>query len=250
MATDRNNIKGVRLGLDGRVAVITGGRGGVGGAFARRALAEGAIPVVWDIGGPLNDDGITSIFCDVTDADSVARAAAETLELHGRAEILVNAAGITGPSTPVADYPLDAWSKVFAVNMTGAFLCTKALLPAMKKQRYGRIVNVASVAGKEGNPNQSAYSASKAALIGFTKSLGKELLHDGILANCIAPTILDTELLSQIGEDQLAAMLGKIPLGRAGTPEEAAAVIAWLASDECSFSTGAVFDLSGGRATY
>lgn len=233
------------------MAVITGGRGGVGSAFVRRALDEGAVPVVWDIGGSAQaGEEVASIVCDVTDPGSVADAAAKTLALHGRVDILVNAAGITGPSMPVDDYPLDAWSRVFAVNMTGAFLCAKALLPVMKKQRYGRIVNVASVAGKEGNPNQSAYSASKAALIGFTKSLGKELLQDGILANCIAPAILDTDLLEQIGRDQLDAIVQKIPLGRIGTPDEAAAAIAWLASEECSFSTGAVFDLSGGRATY
>lgn len=241
----------VRLGLQGRVAVVTGGEGGIGRAFVQRCISEEAIPVIWDIGGtqPFGDQ-VRSIACDVSDPDSVSNAARETLQHYGRVDILVNAAGITGPSLPVADYPLDAWEKVFAVNMTGAFMCTKALLDSMKDQRYGRIVNVASVAGKEGNPNQSAYSASKAALIAFTKSLGKELVDFGILANCVAPTIIKTELLEQIGQAQLDAMLDKIPLGRAGMPEEAAAAIAWLASDECSFSTGAVFDLSGGRATY
>ena len=186
----------------------------------------------------------------MSDADAVARATETTAAAFGSIDALVCSAGITGPNVPLADYPPDAWKQVFDVNVHGVFLCNRAVVPVMLKKDYGRIVNIASVAGKEGNPNASAYSASKAAVIGLTKSLGKELAKTGIRANCVTPAAVRTAIFDQMSQQHIDFMLSKIPLGRFGTVDEIAAMVCWLASEDCSFSTGAVFDLSGGRATY
>jgi 3-oxoacyl-[acyl-carrier protein] reductase len=187
---------------------------------------------------------------DVTDADAVARAAAATVREQGRIDVLVCSAGITGPNATTWEYPPDAWRQVIDVNLNGLFYCNRAVVPAMLANDYGRIVNIASVAGKEGNPNAPAYSASKAGVIGLTKSLGKELAKTGIRANCVTPAAVRTAIFDQMSQQHIDFMLSKIPLGRFGTVAEIAALVCWLASEECSFSTGAVFDLSGGRATY
>jgi 3-oxoacyl-[acyl-carrier protein] reductase len=198
------------------------------------------------------DIGGETLCCalDVADAAAVDRATRDTVAAFGAIDALVCSAGITGPNVPLADYPVDAWKQVFDVNVHGVFLCNRAVVPVMQKKDYGRIVNIASVAGKEGNPNASAYSASKAAVIGLTKSLGKELAKTGIRANCVTPAAVRTAIFDQMSQQHIDFMLSKIPLGRFGTVDEIAAMVCWLASDDCSFSTGAVFDLSGGRATY
>jgi 3-oxoacyl-[acyl-carrier protein] reductase len=187
---------------------------------------------------------------DVTDPSSVDAAARETLGRWGSVEILVNNAGIAGPNHPTWEYPLDAWRQVLAVDLTGTFLCCRALVPSMLKGGYGRIVNVASIAAKEGNPNASAYSAAKAGVVALTKSLGKELAGKGVLCNCVTPAAVETGIFAQMSKEHIQYMLSKIPMGRFGTVDDVAALVAWLASKECSFSTGAVFDVSGGRATY
>jgi 3-oxoacyl-[acyl-carrier protein] reductase len=187
---------------------------------------------------------------DVAQQSSVAEAVAATLAQAGRIDALVNSAGITGPNVKLWDYPADAWREVIEVNLNGLFLCCREVVPQMRRQGYGRIVNIASVAGKEGNPNASAYSASKAAVIALTKSLGKELADTGVRVNCVTPAAVKTAIFDQMTPQHIAFMLSKIPLGRFGTPEEIAALVGWLCTQECSFSTGAVFDLSGGRSTY
>jgi 3-oxoacyl-[acyl-carrier protein] reductase len=187
---------------------------------------------------------------DVSDAASVEKAVAKTLERVPKIDVLVCSAGITGPNTTVVEYPVDAWKQVLAVNLTGVFLCNRAVVPHMQKNDYGRIVNIASVAGKEGNPNASAYSASKAGVIALTKSLGKELARSGIRVNCVTPAAVKTGMFAQMTQQHIDFMLSKIPMARFGLTEEIAAMVAWLCSAECSFSTAAVFDLSGGRATY
>jgi 3-oxoacyl-[acyl-carrier protein] reductase len=192
----------------------------------------------------------SSVVADVTEWDSVAKAVKETLKAVPAIDILVNNAGITGPNLTLWDYPLDAWNQVFAVNTRGVFHCCRAVVPLMRERNYGRIVNIASVAGKDGNPNASAYSASKAAVIALTKSLGKELADTAIRVNCVTPAAVRTPMFAQMTQAHIDYMLSKIPLGRFGEPHEIAALVAWLASEECSFSTGAVFDLSGGRSTY
>ncbi len=186
----------------------------------------------------------------MTNEAAIAAALAATENALGPVEILVASAGITGPNAPVADYPVEAWRQVIEVDLTGVFLCCRAVVPGMKRRDYGRIVNIASIAGKEGNPNAAAYSAAKAGVIGLTKSLGKELAQTGIRVNCITPAAVKTAIFDQMTEQHIQYMLSKIPLGRFGTVEEMASLVAWLASEECSFSTGAVFDVSGGRATY
>lgn len=228
----------------GKRAVVTGGAAGIGAAIATRLKSEGAEITIWDREGP---DGAS---VDITDADAVAEAAEDAAAQMGGIDILVCSAGITGPNATVADYPTDAWKKVFDVNVHGLFYCNRAVVPIMRKAGSGRIVNIASVAGKEGNPNASAYSASKAAVIGLTKSLGKELADTDITVNCVTPAAVRTGIFDQMSEDHINFMLSKIPKGRFGTVDEIASLVCWLASEECSFTTGGVFDISGGRATY
>jgi 2-dehydro-3-deoxy-L-rhamnonate dehydrogenase (NAD+) len=225
-----------------RRAVITGGASGIGAAVAPRIVSEGGRIAVWDMNG--------GIRTDVTDYASVESALKETLGLLGGVDILVNCAGIAGPTVPLTQYPIDEWQRVLAVNLTGTFHTCRAIAPLMSAQNYGRIVNIASIAGKEGNPNASAYSASKAGVIGMTKSLGKELAKSGVTVNCVTPAVIRTPILDQVPQSHVDFMLSKIPMGRTGTLDEIASLVCWLASEECSFSTGAVFDLSGGRATY
>ena len=243
-----------RIDLSGRVAAITGGARGIGLAIAARFRQSGAKVAIWDLDGAdraaARLEGAIGLAVDVTDADGVAAALAATEQKLGPLDILVASAGITGPNVTVADYPVDAWRKVIDVDLTGVFLCNRAVVPGMVARSYGRIVNIASIAGKEGNPNAAAYSAAKAAVMALTKSLGKELAATNVRVNCITPAAIKTDIFAQMTEQHIQFMLSKIPMGRFGTVEEAAAMAAWLASEECSFSTGAVFDLSGGRATY
>lgn len=245
------------LDFAGRTAVVTGGAQGIGFAVAQRLVASGARVALWDRDANALAAAAASLGAathaqrvDVVDATDVEAAARATAAALGAIDVLVCSAGITGPNVPLADYPLDDWKRVFDVNVHGVFLCNRAVVPVMKDKGYGRIVNVASVAGKEGNPNASAYSASKAAVIALTKSLGKELATTPIRVNCVTPAAVRTAIFDQMTQQHIDFMLSKIPMGRFGLVEEIAAMIAWLASEDCSFSTGAVFDLSGGRATY
>jgi len=246
-----------QLDFKGRVAAVTGGAAGIGLAVARRLAASGARVALWDrderalaaASAVLAGDALTWQL-DVADAAAVERVTQATADACGGIDVLVCSAGITGPNKPLTDYPVDDWKKVFDVNVHGVFLCNRAVVPVMQRRGYGRIVNIASVAGKEGNPNASAYSASKAAVIGLTKSLGKELAQTGIRANCVTPAAVRTAIFDQMSQQHIDFILSKIPMGRFGTVDEIAALVAWLASEDCSFSTGAVFDLSGGRATY
>jgi 3-oxoacyl-[acyl-carrier protein] reductase len=240
----------------GRVAVVTGGARGIGLACAAKIVAGGGRVALWDRDLPrarqsakdLKD--AVAIEVDVTSDISIDKALAATEQQLAPIDILVASAGITGPNTTVVQYPVDAWRQVIDINLTGVFLCNRALAPGMVKRGWGRIVNIASVAGKEGNPNASAYSASKAGVIGLTKSLGKELATSGVLVNCVAPAVIKTELFSQMTEQHIQYMLSKIPMNRFGEVEEVAELVSWLASPLCTFSTASVFDLSGGRATY
>jgi NAD(P)-dependent dehydrogenase (short-subunit alcohol dehydrogenase family) len=246
-----------QLDCKGRTAAITGGAMGIGLAVAQRLAQSGARVALWDrdekalaAAKQAIGDAARTFVLDVSDAAAVARVTQATVEAQGGIDILVCSAGITGPNVPLADYPVDDWKRVFDVNVHGLFLCNRAVVPVMQKKDYGRIVNIASVAGKEGNPNASAYSASKAAVIGLTKSLGKELAKTGIRVNCVTPAAVRTAIFDQMSQQHIDFMLSKIPIGRFGTVDEIAALVAWLASEDCSFSTGGVFDLSGGRATY
>jgi 3-oxoacyl-[acyl-carrier protein] reductase len=245
------------LDFKGRTAIVTGGAAGIGLAIARRLVASGGRASLWDRdAGALEKarsalgSGTDARVVDVSDAAAVAAAAKAAASALGRIDALVCSAGITGPNTTTWDYPVDAWRQVIEVNLTGAFLCNRAVVPLMLERGYGRIVNIASVAGKEGNPNASAYSASKAAVIGLTKSLGKELAKTGIRVNCVTPAAVKTAIFDQMTQQHIDFMLSKIPMGRFGLVDEIAALVAWLCTEDCSFSTGAVFDLSGGRATY
>ena len=254
-----------RLNLQGRHAVITGGATGLGFAIASRMLASGACVTLWDrdvlglseavknlqASAAASHAGgmVSAVTVDVALCAAVAQATSDTTTI-APVDILVNSAGITGPNNKLWEYPVDAWNQVMAVNINGTFLCCRELVPGMRERNYGRIVNIASVAGKEGNPNASAYSTSKAAVIGMTKSLGKELADTGIRVNCVTPAAVKTAIFDQMSPEHIAFMLSKIPLGRFGTPDEIAAMVTWLCTEECSFTTGAVFDLSGGRATY
>ena len=232
-----------------RRAVITGVASGIGAGIAARLAAEGARVAIWD----LNPAGATADHIeklDITDADAVQRAADATAAALGGIDILVASAGISGPNGPVWEYPVEAWKQVMDINVNGVFYSNRAVVPHMQRGGYGRIVNIASIAGKEGNPNASAYSASKAAVIGLTKSLGKELATSPIRVNCVTPAAVKTALFEQMKPEFIDFMLSKIPMGRFGDIAEVAALVCWLASEECSFSTGAVFDVSGGRATY
>ena len=246
-----------KLDLSGRHAVVTGGAAGLGLAITQRLLASGASVTWWDrdaaamaaAAAPLGQP-VHGVQVDVGQHDSVVEAVHQTLERHPVIDILVNCAGITGPNVKLWDYPPDAWLQVMQVNLNGLFYCCREVVPLMRLRNYGRIVNIASVAGKEGNPNASAYSASKAAVMALTKSLGKELADTGIRVNCVTPAAVKTAIFDQMSPEHIGFMLSKIPMGRFGAPEEVAAMVAWLCTEECSFSTGAVFDLSGGRATY
>jgi 2-dehydro-3-deoxy-L-rhamnonate dehydrogenase (NAD+) len=228
--------------FSGKRAVVTGGLSGIGEAVAKRIESEGGRVAIWDMKG--------GIVTDISSFNSVQNAAAETMKLLGGIDILVNSAGITGPTVPVTEFPLEGWLQTIAINLNGTFLTNKAVVPHMVAQDYGRIVNVASIAGKEGNPNASAYSASKAGVIGFTKSLAKELAKTNITVNVVTPAAVRTQIFDQMPQAHIDFMLSKIPKARFGTVDEVASLICWLASEECSFSTGAVFDVSGGRATY
>jgi NAD(P)-dependent dehydrogenase (short-subunit alcohol dehydrogenase family) len=245
-----------RIDLAGRVAIITGGARGIGFAVAERFQASGAKVALWDVDGRQAEAAAGQIGnaiaqpVDVTDPVAVAAAVAECETRLGPVDILVASAGITGPNLPVAEYPVEAWRQVIDIDLTGIFICCRAVVPGMRTRNYGRIVNIASIAGKEGNPNASAYSAAKAGVIGLTKSLGKELAQTGIRVNCITPAAVKTEIFNQMTEQHIQFMLSKIPMGRFGLVEEIAGMVAWLASEDCSFSTGAVFDISGGRGTY
>jgi 2-dehydro-3-deoxy-L-rhamnonate dehydrogenase (NAD+) len=226
----------------GRRAVVTGGASGIGEAVAKRIAAEGGNVAVWDLNG--------GIKIDISNFESVEKAVAETIKQIGGIDILVNSAGITGPTVPLIEFPIEGWKQVIDINLNGTFYCNRAVAPLMVAQNYGRIVNIASIAGKEGNPNASGYSASKAGVIGLTKSLGKELAKHNITVNAITPAAVRTPIFDQMPQTHIDFMLSKIPKGRFGTVDEMASLICWLASEESSFSTGAVFDLSGGRATY
>ncbi|MBN8929661.1 MAG: 3-oxoacyl-ACP reductase [Rhodospirillales bacterium 69-11] len=238
--------------FDGRVAVVTGGVSGIGAGIAQRLAAEGARLSLWDrdAAGLAQSGADHTAVLDVTDPAAVQAAAEEAAAALGRIDVLIASAGITGPNHPTWEYPVDAWDRVIDINLKGVFYCNRAVVPVMQRAGYGRIVNIASIAGKEGNPNASAYSASKAGVIGLTKSLGKELAASNIRVNCVTPAAVRTPLFAQMTEEQIAWMLSKIPAGRFGEIDEIASLVLWLASEECSFSTGAVFDVSGGRATY
>jgi len=250
---------GNKIDLAGKFAVVTGGAQGIGRAVVERFLDSGATVAIWDrdtaraeaTAAELASRGkLRVVGVDVTDLASVEAARDETLSAFGRIDILVNNAGIAGPNVPTWEYPPDAWAQVMAINLDGPFRCCRAVVPAMIAQNYGRIVNVASIAGKEGNPNAPAYSASKAGLIALTKSLGKELAQYDIAVNCVTPAAAKTAIFDQMTQAHIDFMLSKIPRNRFVEVAEIAAVVAFAASAECSFTTGAVFDVSGGRATY
>ena len=249
-----------QLDLKGRHAVITGGASGIGFAIAQRMLTSGGSVTLWDRDeaamktattslGALSPDAVRAVSVDVTNQASVQSAVQQTLKF-GNIDILVNSAGITGPNVKLWDYSLADWEQVMAINLNGVFLCCREVVPHMRGLNYGRVVNIASVAGKDGNPNASAYSASKAAVIALTKSLGKEMADTGVRVNCVTPAAVKTAMFDQMTPEHIAFMLSKIPMARFGTVEEIAAMVTWLSTEECSFSTGAVFDLSGGRSTY
>ena len=248
-----------RIDLDGRIAVVTGGAQGIGRAITERLLRSGAAVAIWDRDQALaeqtarefaNSGRVQAYAVDVTELGEVERACERTLTGFERIDILVNNAGIAGPNQRTWEYPPEAWAAVMSVNLDGPFHCCRTVVPHMIAQNYGRIVNIASIAGKEGNPNASAYSASKAALIALTKSLGKELAEYDIAVNCITPAACKTRLFEQITQQHIDYMLSKIPRGRFVELNEISAMVAWLVSEENSYTTGAVFDLSGGRATY
>ena len=238
-----------------RIAVVTGGVSGIGLGIAERLHREGAKLALWDmdansLAAHAARLGAHTEVVDTTDAAAVQRAADATAAALGGMDIVIASAGITGPNGPVWEYPLDGWRRVIDVNLNGVYYTNRAVVPHMLKTGYGRVVNIASIAGKEGNPNAAAYSASKAGVIGLTKSLGKELAHTEIRVNCVTPAAVKTPIFEQMSQSQIDYMLSRIPIGRFGGIDEVAALVCWLASEECSFSTGGVFDVSGGRATY
>ena len=246
-----------QLDFKGRAAIVTGGAQGIGLAIAKRLTASGAKVRIWDRDAKLLDASVAALgsqasgdALDVTDATTVERGVKTALEALGRIDVLVNNAGIAGLNKPTVDYPIDEWERVLRINLTSQFLCCRAVAPQMVKAGYGRIVNIASIAGKEGNPNAVAYSASKAGVIALTKSLGKELAQSGVLVNCVTPAAAKTAIFDQMTETHINYMLSKIPMARFVGVDEVASLVCWLASADCAFSTGGVFDISGGRATY
>ena len=247
------------MNLKGKTALVTGGARGIGFAAVKRLLTDGARCVIWDRDQKAIDDAkaqlmdlgeVTSDRVELANPDSVEALAGQVLKRHGKIDVLVNNAGIAGVNKMLWECTPEEWREVMDVDLYGVFLCCRAFVPAMLENGWGRIVNVASIAGKEGNPTASHYSAAKAGVIGLTKSLGKELSDTNIRVNCITPAVIETEILKQCTQAHIDYMLSKIPMGRVGQAKEVAAMIAWLSSDEVSFSTGAVFDISGGRATY
>lgn len=243
--------------LSGHTAIVTGGAAGIGEAISRRLAEAGANVFIADINEAAAEETVKStkgssfaLSLDVTAADSVAKAVETVLGKTGRIDILVNNAGIAGKAAPITEQTEEEWNRVIAINMTGVFLCTRGVLPHMKTRQYGRIVNIASIAGKEGNPNMVAYSATKAAVIGLTKSVAKEVATENICVNAVAPAVVQTRILDQLTPQQVAYMTEKIPMRRTGKPEEIAAVVHFLSSPDCSFVTGQCYDASGGRATY
>src|SRR6185437_5542053 len=259
IVSGRRRLMANKIDLGGRIAAITGGAQGIGRAITERFLDSGAAVAIWDrdlalaqkAAGELKSRGrIAAFAADVTKYPDIERARDETIKSFGRIDILVNNAGIAGPNVKTWEYPLDAWRDVMAVNLDGPFNCCRALAPAMIAQNYGRIVNIASIAGKEGNPNAPAYSASKAGVIALTKTLGKELATYDIAVNCVTPAAAKTAIFDQMTQAHIDYMLSKIPRNRFVEVEEIASMIAFCASAECSFTTGAAFDISGGRATY
>lgn len=246
-----------KIDLSGRAAIVTGAAAGIGRAIAERLTASGARVAIWDRDLPAAEKaakeiggGAKALKVDVTDPGSVDAATAETLKAFGRIDILINNAGIAGPTAKVWEYPVAEMKRTMAINLEGPFNCCHAVVPHMLAAKYGRIVNIASIAGKEGNPNASAYSASKAALIGLTKSLAKELATHNITCNAVTPAVARTAILEQMTQAHIDYMISKIPMGRTVETSEIASLVAWAASEECSFTTGAVLDISGGRATY
>ena len=246
-----------QLDFEGRHAVVTGGATGLGYAISQRLIQSGGAVTLWDRDEAAASKAATAlgprasaVTVDVSQHESVRAAVRATLQIAPKVDVLVNSAGVTGPNVKLWDYPVDDWREVMEVNLNGLFLCCREWAPHLRANNYGRIVNIASVAGKDGNPNASAYSASKAAVIALTKSLGKELADTGVRVNCVTPAAVKTAIFEQMTPEHIAFMLSKIPMGRFGTPEEVAAMVGWLCTEECSFSTGAVFDLSGGRSTY
>ncbi|MBL6951993.1 MAG: SDR family oxidoreductase [Alphaproteobacteria bacterium] len=248
-----------KIDLDGRTAIVTGGADGIGRAISERFLASGASVIMWDIRQDNLDamlaannvgDRLQGSKVDVTDPDQVAAARDSALAAHGKIDILVCNAGIAGPAKKSWEYSYAEWRSVVSLDLDAVFLCCQSLIPHMMDNGYGRIVNIASIAGKEGNPNACAYSAAKAGVIGLTKSLSKETAEAGVLINCITPAAIRTAIFDQLTQEHVDYMLSRIPMGRLGRTDEAAALVAWLSSEDCSFSTGGVFDLSGGRATY
>jgi 3-oxoacyl-[acyl-carrier protein] reductase len=233
----------------GRVAVVTGGSSGIGAATARRLMAEGAKVATLDLGGK-PPKGAVALVADVSDSGDVEAAMARAGAELGSIDILVCSAGIPGASVSTVDVTDEEWRRVMAVDADGVFFCNRAVLPGMIERGYGRIVNVASIAGKEGNPMAAAYSAAKAAVIAMTKAIGKDVARTGVVVNCIAPAVIETPILDGLAQSHIDYMIERIPMGRMGTPDEVATLACWLASEECSFSTGATYDISGGRAVY
>ncbi len=240
----------------GRTAIVTGGASGLGKAVATRIVAEGGTVALWDLDATAlaaaqEETGASfAVALDVADESAVSNAARDSQAALGRIDILINSAGITGATAPLWDFPVESWQRVFDINVHGTFFCCRAVVPLMLDHGYGRVINVASVAGKEGNPNASAYSASKAAVIGMTKSLGKELADKGVLVNALTPATFESPILDQLPQSQVDYMRSKIPMGRLGDVGESAAMVCFMASEECSFTTASTFDTSGGRTTF
>ena len=248
----------IKFDIENRVAVVTGGAQGFGLAITERFIESGAKVVIWDIDEneakkaleKVNSKNLSYQIVDVSDFSKINEKLIEIESMHGKIDIFINNAGVAGMNTTVAEYPIEEWYKVINLNLNAVFYCCKAVVPFMEKNNYGRIVNIASIAGKEGNPNASAYSTSKAGVIGLTKSLGKELAQKNIAVNCVTPAAAKTRIFDQMTEEHINYMLSKIPRNKFAKVEELASLVTWLSSEENSFSTAAVFDLSGGRATY